>query len=243
MPDFEFMGGRLSIFSGAVPEKAGKFFRDVWGDDPNSFQSAQPGVPVGSSMANGVREGITVAVNVQPARIDFSFGPSAPTGGAARLPTVSRDSVHRAMDRTINALPNIGVNRVACFLSLGRSAGDFTAANQILIEAIDEKYRPRNLAREEDFLLQYNTPVASDKINDMLIYRIQRYAVDRMQVLTFSSDIGFAPRAVESLVASISFDYNNKPTNKRFDVVEARVLGSEICTLAFSDAHRYTRGN
>jgi len=239
MADFNYMGARLSLFSGKVSEKATRFFRDVWDDDPDTFQSAPPGAIGGGSTASGLKQGVTAAVTVQPGRVDFSYGPPA-AAEVTSIQFVGGELLSAAIDRTLSALPKIAANRVACFLSLGRVAPDYGSANKFLVEAMDQKYRPSRLTQEEDFSFQYNIPTVSKSLESVLNNQLSRFSVERVNLLVFSAQNGFVPSINENLVATIGLDYNNKPASTSLTSQELRALGRELQSLAFEDARKYS---
>ena len=158
MANWQFLGARVTIFPGLpLDQKASQLFREIWSDEPESFQSA-PGPLAPTSMASGTKLDAGVTITVQPGRVDLHVGSKSNQGLLNPNSYTSKAILDRAVSAAIEHLPKIPGGRIGYFLSIGNSFDTTAEANEAICALIDDAYRPPHLRLEEDFSLQVNKP-------------------------------------------------------------------------------------
>src|SRR5262249_34849728 len=110
-------------------------------------------------------------------------------------------------------------NRVGMIISFGRSAETFVEANASITTVLPQRFN-LPLTNEQDFLLQVNRPRPSTVSSDIQINLISKWAVERVQLLTFtnlSTPVGHeqiastAPIVKTLTVPTLVFDDSSVP--------------------------------
>jgi hypothetical protein len=217
--------GRITFFplvpAGTELQSALDLYKAIWRTDPDSFQKQPPGLfPFAVSTAQGTIEGLGITCSVQPARIDFLFGPKPTTVPSQSMPLVDRpESLRKEMSHLITISGESELNfpavRLACAVQFASVASTTAEANQDMSSVLPAGYRLR-LSDEEDFVLQINRPRQGKKIK---MNYVTKWAVEKTQILTFLN-VGAAATAGSSLeqfvtefvLASISIDNSSIPS-------------------------------
>ena len=249
MAGWQFLTARVTLFPGALLDRrAADIFREIWSSEPDSFQSGPPG-PIGlSSAATAVRDGVGVTVNVQPGRVDLSFGP---IGGeiAAPVPFMNTQALVPAIDRLVDKLPNLPSNRIACFLTLGQICPDIVSANELIRSVMDSDYRPARLSDEFDFIFQVNHVTNSTVLPNLKYNLIIKFGVERLNTIFIPPQVPFVASSQslgmmsrEQIVSTVTVDYNNHPTSVSLQHDELLKVGRDLKKLAINAAAAYTNG-
>ncbi|WP_018408457.1 hypothetical protein [Methylocystis rosea] len=234
MVKWQLMSARITLF----PEKPGnrtaaQIYRDLWSEDPESFQSGQANVFGQASNASGKRGASTFTVSAQPIRIDLNF--TVIPEPESRVQFLSADEILPKLERLAESVPLIPSRRIACYVQLGYAASDTISANAALSEAIDSRFRPKDLRDEEDFVLQVNSIADSKTLPEVKHNLLLKYSVEKLQTITLPG-----PALVhEQIISMIHMDFNNKPVERAFDDSQLKKLVRELCELAVARARVY----
>jgi hypothetical protein len=232
MNEWKSSGGRVTLFpaqSSAPTLSALEFYKQAWGEDPDSFQrQANPLVP---TIAQGKRGNLTAGSVVGPTRIDFTLTPSSPSEmvqGSFPLiedPGVLHAELLKIMDFVGQNESLRSVVRVALSIQFIAVKPNSLEANKVLTAVIPGQYGVK-LTDEEDFIFQVNRPYSSRKVEGIRMNFLAKWSVDRLQILTLSLPVGGAgtplqtsaspvPQTEQFIAASIHFDINNVPTEAK----------------------------
>jgi hypothetical protein len=229
---------RITVFpllgSGSSPKSALELYKTIWGKDPDSYQGpAVGGGPFPASVAQGVEGRLIQNCQTQPTRTDLTFGPHvrALTTSLAGIEdtTVLGPAMAKVFAAVEAAFQGTPINRVAAYMQLGREAGDYREANQLL-SATMWANKQVSLADEEDFVLQFNVP-RPDTSGSIKLNYITKWSVERVQVLTFQMPVGgtaTAPLIANKIVSIVAFDNSNLALQKPFDRGQAERVLSEL---------------
>lgn len=242
MDDWKVANGRVTLFpqmSAQVSQTSPiELYRAVWGTDPDNYQK-QPN-PMLPSTAQGRQGKVAATCVVQSTRIDFNLTPAVPDGTL-----ITRNSfplfddlkpVRRETFRIIDALGleqfSKPIIRVGLYVQMVKLARDAADANRILTSSMPKQYAP-DLTNEEDFILQINRPYQSEEVPRMRMNAIQKWSVDRIQIVTYSipgpiaqipapsgNPVPAAPQTENLTTASITFDLNNPPPDSALPSAE-----------------------
>jgi hypothetical protein len=243
MPGWQFLEGRITLFALRETPKAADLFREAWGKEPDNFQSSSgPNIgPFGGagSIASSIEGELTKTVSVVPGRIDINISPSASPDPGSTVRFLSSDSVVSALSFASGNLSLASLNRLGVYARLGSLASSDADANAMLCSAIDPKYRPPELTDETDFLLQVNRPTLTE-YNEILNL-ITKYALERVNTITFGVQGVVAPVISERIVATISLDFNTRPRPGGYEKEQAKALLGDLLVHVEEQTLAYTK--
>jgi hypothetical protein len=192
MSAWKVQAARITVFpllaSGTPPKSALDLYKAVWGKDPDSFQNQPPGgSPFPNSVAQGAAGKLSRVCQIQPIRVDFTFGPAMLLEGSA-LPSIEdtsflKNEMTGLVGSIDNAFQQMPSNRVAVYLQLGREANDYEAGNKAILETM-WKHQKVSLKNEEDFLLQINSTRQSISDPSLKLNFITKWSVERIPTAT-----------------------------------------------------------
>ena len=241
MSEWAALVARVTLFpllSSSPLPSALDLYRHVWSREPDNFQrQANPLMP---SVAQGKAGSIVANCTAQRSRIDFNLAPVAPTDGSlALISDVAevRDGLSRIIEAIERDAISVPVVRAAIFLHFARLAATLWEANKLLLESMPTSYR-MGVTDEEDFIFQVNKPLSLAEDGSIHMNSVTKWSADRIQVFNLpvsmggpaSWPFGQAPMSftpTEFLIASVTFDHNNKPGHTPINSKQQVVLLTE----------------
>jgi hypothetical protein len=233
MSAWKAFAGRISLFPAlsattALPPALDLYQRG-WGGSPESFQSSTN--PLMPAVAQGRRGNLAVSCTVHQTRIDFNLSPPPPPNARRPDGRVSFSLIEDTrqfgseLERLVGFIGGGAVGasvlRVGLFVQLLRLTATVEEANRALVGIMPEQYRPK-LKDEEELVFQVNRPRMSSQIQGVKMNRVERWSMERFQVLSISvgpavPSVGATPQTQEFIAASMLFDINNAPTGSSFN--------------------------
>lgn len=242
-PAWKALLARITIFPltpSPTSPSALDLFGKVWQIQPEEFhRQANPLMP---SMAQGKLGEITANCSAQQVRTDFSLLPS-PSTDASLASIEDTRQIHGELSRIIRVigegLISEPVARVAVFVQFIIPAPTFAEANTILVDSMPPAYR-MGVTNEEDFVLQVNSPVNLDKIDNLSMNLLTKWSTDRIQLFLTRVDQYAPPVGQQQFItASVTFDHNNVPSPTAITSHKQAALLTEALSLVVSRRRDY----
>lgn len=221
MSDWKALSGRITAFflpPAPAVLSALETYRRIWGGEPDSFQRSDNALA--PSVAAGNLSNVSVNCSVQATRIDLNVGPlPRPQLVGNTVAFIDEaDQLQTELRRIISALDTewgVDAMRVALAVQLGHSSKSFGEANGILKSTLPNGAN-LGLSEEEDFVLQFNRPYASQVASGIRMNFIIKWAVQRFQSITFqpappgtNSSGPFLPKIDEFAVPTLTIESNS----------------------------------
>lgn len=247
MANWKALTARISLFPIAPgAPSALDLYKSVWGGDPDGYQKGPNAFA--PSIAQGVRGGIAVSCNTQPARIDFTYAPT-PTGDGS-VPTLFliengpllNEDLRQVIEAIGTSLVDASINRVALFVQFSNIGNSVVAANRTLMEVVPQKYKI-NIDDEDSLIIQINNIKNSSSVQNMHLNLIDKWSVEKIQLLSFAitgpENSGPAANIIQAgaptltrttvITSSVSFDYNSNPSEAPISSADqAAILGEAL---------------
>jgi hypothetical protein len=199
------------------------------------------------TIAQGKRDGLTVGCSVHPTRIDFNLNPPMGSREIHEMSLVLIEDTVQLQTELVRLIDFIGggenigapVSRVGLNLHFVAVIPSILEANEVLINALPERYRVR-IKDEEDFVFQVNQPRMSRNVEGVKINYITKWSIERFQMFNISITVGapvidqrgLTQKGPDFVTASVMFDHNNVPVNFSLDGKQQSALLVEDLTAA-----------